>query len=88
MRIRAGDSAFGVSQLLGNGWEWTSTVFGPFPGFKPMPTYPGYSANFFDGQHYVIKGGSPRTAAAITASIVSELVPARLSVYVRDIPLR
>ena len=28
------DSAFGVSQLLGNGWEWTSTVFSPFEGFE------------------------------------------------------
>jgi gamma-glutamyl hercynylcysteine S-oxide synthase len=61
----AGDSAFGVSQLVGNGWEWTSTVFGPLPGFKPRPTYPGYSANFFDGEHYVMKGGSPRTAARL-----------------------
>ena len=61
----AGDSAFGVSGLLGNGWEWTSTPFEPFPGFEPFPFYPGYSANFFDGAHYVIKGGSPRTAAAL-----------------------
>jgi formylglycine-generating enzyme required for sulfatase activity len=61
----AGDSAFGVSQLLGNGWEWTSTPFAPFPGFEPFPFYPGYSANFFDGAHYVIKGGSPRTAAPL-----------------------
>jgi formylglycine-generating enzyme required for sulfatase activity len=60
-----GDSAFGVSQMVGNGWEWTSTVFGPFPGFKPFPFYPGYSANFFDGCHYVIKGGSSRTAAPL-----------------------
>ncbi|MGI8961151.1 MAG: SUMF1/EgtB/PvdO family nonheme iron enzyme [Bryobacteraceae bacterium] len=60
-----GDSAFGVSQLVGNGWEWTSTTFAPFPGFKPRETYPGYSANFFDGEHYVIKGGSPRTAARL-----------------------
>jgi len=59
----AGDSAFGVSQLLGNGWEWTSTVFGPFPGFQEFPFYPGYSKNFFDEAHYVIKGASPRTAA-------------------------
>src|SRR5579871_1427780 len=58
----AGDSAFGVSQLLGNGWEWTSTPFGPFPGFRPFPTYPGYSQNFFDGRHYILKGASPRTA--------------------------
>jgi len=60
-----GDSAWGVSQLVGNGWEWTSTVFGPFPGFKPRASYPGYSANFFDGEHNVIKGGSPRTAARL-----------------------
>ena len=61
----AGDSAFGVSQLAGNGWEWTSTVFEPFPGFERFPFYPGYSANFFDGSHYVIKGGSARTAAPL-----------------------
>lgn len=58
-----GDSAFGVSQLVGNGWEWTSTVFAPFAGFEPFSFYAGYSANFFDGEHYVLKGGSPRTAA-------------------------
>jgi formylglycine-generating enzyme required for sulfatase activity len=60
-----GDSAFGVSQLVGNGWEWTSTVFEPFPGFEPFPFYPGYSADFFDGSHYVLKGGSARTAAPL-----------------------
>jgi formylglycine-generating enzyme required for sulfatase activity len=57
-----GDSYYGVAQLTGNGWEWTSTVFEPFHGFEPMSGYPGYSANFFDGQHYVMKGASPRTA--------------------------
>jgi gamma-glutamyl hercynylcysteine S-oxide synthase len=61
----AGRSAFGVHDLLGNGWEWTSTAFAPFPGFEPFPFYPGYSANFFDGKHFVMKGGSPRTAACM-----------------------
>lgn len=60
-----GASAFGVQDLLGNGWEWTRTEFAAFPGFAPMPFYPGYSANFFDGKHYVMKGGSPRTAACM-----------------------
>jgi iron(II)-dependent oxidoreductase len=58
----AGASAWGVHDLVGNGWEWTSTVFAPFEGFSPMASYPEYSADFFDGQHYVMKGGSPATA--------------------------
>src|ERR1700687_870256 len=61
----AGGSAFGVHDMVGNGWEWTSTVFVPFTGFDAFPFYPGYSANFFDGKHFVMKGGSPRTAACM-----------------------
>ncbi len=60
-----GRSAFGVQGMLGNGWEWTSTEFAPFPGFEPFPFYRGYSADFFDGKHFVMKGGSARTAACM-----------------------
>jgi iron(II)-dependent oxidoreductase len=59
--LPASRSAFGVEGLLANGWEWTSSLFEPFAGFRPFPFYEGYSANFFDGMHYVMKGGSPRT---------------------------
>jgi ergothioneine biosynthesis protein EgtB len=58
----AGASAFGVHDLIGNGWEWTGTVFGPFEGFEPLPSYPEYSADFFDGEHFVMKGASPLTS--------------------------
>ncbi len=60
-----GESAFGVADLLGNGWEWTSSRFEPFPGFQRFSFYPGYSADFFDGKHYVMKGASARTAACM-----------------------
>jgi len=61
--VTAGETADRPSQMAGNGWEWTSTVFAPFPGFEPFPFYANYSAPFFDGAHYVLKGASPRTAA-------------------------
>jgi iron(II)-dependent oxidoreductase len=57
-----GASAWGVHDLVGNGWEWTSTPFAGFPGFAPMRSYPEYSADFFDDAHYVLKGASPVTA--------------------------
>jgi ergothioneine biosynthesis protein EgtB len=61
----AGASDFGVTDLAGNGWEWTRTPFAPFPGFEAFSFYPGYSADFFDGKHFVMKGGSARTAACM-----------------------
>ncbi|HLG56561.1 MAG TPA: SUMF1/EgtB/PvdO family nonheme iron enzyme [Vicinamibacterales bacterium] len=57
-----GASAWGVEDLVGNGWEWTSTPFAPFPGFHAMASYPEYSADFFDGKHFVMKGASVATA--------------------------
>jgi len=56
---------FPVVGMRRNGWEWTSTVFGPFAGFHGFDFYPGYSEPFFDGKHFVLKGGSVRTAASM-----------------------
>ncbi len=57
------DNPLGVKNLIGNGWEWTDTPFQPFPGFSPyINEYKEYSADFFDGKHFVLKGASWATA--------------------------
>jgi ergothioneine biosynthesis protein EgtB len=62
----AGASRWGVSELVGNGWEWTDSPFAPFPGFTPyMAGYPDYSQDFFDGKHFVLKGASWATARGL-----------------------
>ncbi|WP_448614780.1 ergothioneine biosynthesis protein EgtB [Modestobacter sp. URMC 112] len=60
----AGASAYGVEQLMGDVWEWTSSPFRPWPGFSPM-LYADYSAPFFDGDYRVLRGGSWAVAASI-----------------------
>ena len=53
----AGASAYGVHQLIGDVWEWTSSTFNPYPGFEVYP-YAEYSKVFFGGEYYVLRGGS------------------------------
>ncbi|MAF49789.1 MAG: selenoneine synthase SenA [Rhodospirillales bacterium] len=51
-----GDSAWGCRQMLGNVWEWTSSQFDPYPGFKP-DSYKEYSEPVF-GTRKVLRGGA------------------------------
>jgi len=54
----------GCFDMTGNVWEWTSSVFDGYKGFQPFP-YPEYSAEWFDGDHRVLKGGSWATRAPL-----------------------
>lgn len=53
--LRGGDTDGGVRQMMGNVWEWTSSDFGPFPGFVADP-YKDYSEPWFY-DHKVLRGG-------------------------------
>ncbi|MCD2113634.1 ergothioneine biosynthesis protein EgtB [Rhodococcus rhodochrous] len=52
-----GASPLGVHQLIGDVWEWTSTPFTGYPGFRAFP-YREYSEVFFGDGHRVLRGGS------------------------------
>jgi iron(II)-dependent oxidoreductase len=62
-----GASAYGVRQLLGDVWEWTSSDFRGYPGFRSFP-YREYSEVFFPrdgrGDYKVLRGGSWATDPA------------------------
>jgi iron(II)-dependent oxidoreductase len=53
----------GLRQMIGGVWEWTSTQFLPYPGFRPDP-YKEYSEPWF-GSHYVLRGGSFATRSRL-----------------------
>ncbi len=61
-----GESIFGVRGMIGNVWEWTSTAFGPYPGFSP-DAYREYSEPWF-GDHYVLRGGAWSTSATMIST--------------------
>ncbi|SEP19133.1 SUMF1/EgtB/PvdO family nonheme iron enzyme [Aquisalimonas asiatica] len=48
----------------GTVWEWCGNALAPYPGFQPFP-YDGYSLPWFDGRHFVLRGGSRFTDPAL-----------------------
>src|SRR3954451_18827737 len=53
----SGASPSGVLQMVGDVWEWTSSEFTGYPGFRSFP-YREYSEVFFDQGYKVLRGGS------------------------------
>ena len=77
----AGASAYGVEQMIGDVWEWTSSAFEPWPGFAPM-LYADYSAPFFGGDYRVLRGGSWAVGgAAIRPSFRNWDLPVRRQIF-------
>ena len=58
-------SVRGVWDLVGNGWEWTTTLFERADDFVAMKNVPGFSADAFDNKHHVLLGASWATPRRI-----------------------
>ncbi len=63
-----GASAYGVEQLIGDVYEWTSSPFVGYPDFTHFP-YPEYSEVFFEDRAYrVLRGASWATSFDVARS--------------------
>ena len=60
----AGAAPSGCLGMLGDTWEWTSSGFEGYPGFRAHP-YREYSEVFFGGDWRVLRGGSWATSARV-----------------------
>ncbi len=50
-------SPLGCYGMIGDVWEWTTSDFRGYPGFRAFP-YPEYSEVFFGTEYKVLRGGS------------------------------
>jgi len=77
----AGAGAYGCRQMIGDVWEWTSSDFGPYPGFAGFP-YREYSEVFFGSGYKVLRGGSWATSpAAVRTTFRNWDLPIRRQIF-------
>lgn len=57
-------SPLGCYGMIGDVWEWTSSDFQPYPGYRTFP-YPEYSETFFGSEYKVLRGGSWATRPGV-----------------------
>lgn len=76
-----GDSPFGCRQMFGNVWEWTSSLFKPYPGFQ-ADLYRDYSQPWFKEDRRVLRGGAwPTRGRMLTTPHRNFFLPERTDLF-------
>ncbi len=71
----------GATQMIGDVWEWTSSEFTGYPGFRAHP-YREYSEVFYDRGYRVLRGGSWATQdVAMRATFRNWDLPQRRQIF-------
>ncbi len=74
-------SPLGCYGMIGDVWEWTSSDFGGYPGYRTFP-YPEYSEAFFGDEYKVLRGGSWATrSGAIRGTFRNWDYPIRRQIF-------
>ncbi len=74
-------SPLGCYGMIGDVWEWTSTDFHGYPGYRTFP-YPEYSEAFFGHEYKVLRGGSWATrSGAIRGTFRNWDYPIRRQIF-------
>ena len=74
-------SPIGCYGMIGDVWEWTSSSFLPYPGYRTFP-YPEYSEVFFGDGYKVLRGGSWATrSGAIRGTFRNWDYPVRRQIF-------
>jgi iron(II)-dependent oxidoreductase len=80
--LSAGASAYGAVDLVGDCWEWTTTHFEGYPGFRSFP-YREYSETHFGQGYRVLRGGSwASRPATVRSTFRSWDLPTRRQIFV------